>query len=155
MIRLQRSSISAVARGQFDVISEARKESRPMSRQTLVFGGILILLGLGGFLGTGARSVTALIPAFVGLPMVALGLVALRGSERSSGYALGAAVALALLGFAGAARGLIKLPELLAGGDVERPIAIVMQSAMALVCAVFVALGIRWAVSSRARRDRE
>jgi hypothetical protein len=123
-----------------------------MPRYALIFGSALVLLGLGGFLATGARAVTALIPAFVGLPLVVLGVVGLRGSERSRRHSMHAAVLLALLGFAGAAPGLIGLTRLLGGGDVKRPAAAVMQSAMALVCLAFVALGVRSFLSARAQR---
>jgi hypothetical protein len=125
-----------------------------MPGYTLVSGCVLVLLGVGGYLGTGARSVTALIPAFAGIPLVILGVVAMKGSERSRKHAMHAAVALALLGFAGAARGLAGLAAMLAGGDVQRPTAIVMQSLMALVCAAFVALGVQSFLAARARRKR-
>ena len=36
-----------------------------MARTTILFGVLLILLGLGFFLGTGATHVTALIPAAI------------------------------------------------------------------------------------------
>ena len=123
-----------------------------MPTYTLIFGSALLLLGLGGFLATGAHAVTALIPAFVGLPLVVLGMVGLRGSERSRRHSMHAAVLLALLGFAGAAPGLIALTRLLGGEDVKRPAAAVMQSAMAIVCLAFVALGVRSFLSARAQR---
>jgi hypothetical protein len=123
-----------------------------MPKYALAFGTILVLLGLGGFLGTDARSVTALIPAFVGIVLLLLGATALIGSERSRKHAMHAAIVLATLGFAGAARGLIGLAVLTGGGTVERPVAVVMQSLMALLCAAFVVLGVRSFLSARARR---
>lgn len=125
-----------------------------MPTYTLIFGSALVLLGLGGFLATGARAVTALIPVFLGLPVVILGVVALKGSERARRHSMHAAVLLALLGFVGSAPGLIGLIRLLGGGDVKRPAAAVMQSAMALVCLAFIAFGVRSFLSARARRRR-
>ena len=123
-----------------------------MPTYTLIFGSALVLLGLGGFLATGARAVTALIPVFLALPLVTLGLVALKGSERARRQSMHAAVLRALLGFVGSAQGLIGLARLLGGGDMNRPVAAVMQSAMALVCLAFIALGVRSFISARARR---
>jgi len=125
-----------------------------MPTYALIFGSALVLLGLGGFLATGAYAVTALIPAFFGLPLVILGLVGLRGSERARRHSMHAAVLLAMLGFAGAAPGLIGLARLLGGGEVKRPTAAVMQSAMALVCLAFVAIGVWSFLSARAQRRR-
>lgn len=125
-----------------------------MPTYTLIFGSALVLLGLGGFLATGARAATALIPSFLGLPLVILGVVALRGSERARRHSMHAAVLLALLGFVGSAQGLIGLARLLSGGDVKRPAAAVTQSVMALVCLAFIALGVRSFLFARARRRR-
>ena len=74
---------------------------------TVVFGIILIAMGAGGYFGTGSESVTALIPAFFGVPMVIAGLLARQ--EKFLKHAMHAAALLALLGAAGAGRGLAKL----------------------------------------------
>ena len=125
-----------------------------MPTYTVIFGSALMLLGLGGFLATGARAATALIPVFLGLPLVILGVVALKGSERARRHSMHAAVLLAMLGFVGSAPGLIGLARLLGGEDVNRPAAAVMQSAMALVCLAFIAFGVWSFLSVRARRRR-
>ena len=52
-----------------------------MQRLTLVIGGILVVLGVVAYVATGAASVTALIPAFVGLLLVICGLIAGRGER--------------------------------------------------------------------------
>jgi len=125
-----------------------------MPTSTVIFGSALVLLGLGGFLATGARAATALIPLFLGVPVVILGGVALKGSERARRHSMHAAVLLALLGFLGSAPGLIGIARLLGGGDVKRPAAAVMQGAMALICLVFIVLGVRSFLIARARRRR-
>ncbi len=109
-----------------------------MAKITIGLGVVLIALGLGSYFGTGRASVTALIPAFFGLPLLLLGLVALKERMRKS--AMHVAVILGLLGFAGTVRGLMKLPALLTGGELERPTAVAVQAAMAIVCFVFVLL---------------
>ena len=111
-----------------------------MAKITIGLGFVLIGLGLGSYFGTGRASVTALIPAFFGLPLLLLGLVALN--ERMRKTAMHIAVVIGLLGFAGTVRGLMKLPELLTGGGLERPAAVAVQAAMAIACFVFVLLGV-------------
>ena len=109
-----------------------------MVKTTIGLGLVLIALGLGSYFGAGRVSVTALIPAFFGLPLLLLGLVAVN--ERMRKTAIHFAVVTGLLGFAGTVRGLLKLPVLLSGGQVERPTAVAVQSAMAVVCLVYVLL---------------
>ena len=112
-----------------------------MAALTACFGLLLVVLGLGGYFGTRRVSKTALIPAFIGLPILILGLVAL--SETATRPAIIAATIVAILGFCGAARGLPKLVKMLTGATVERPIAAVMQSVMAFLCLGYVA----WAIT--------
>lgn len=117
-----------------------------MASATIGFGVLLILLGLGGYFGTGRVSITALIPAFFGLPILILGLVA--GAEGAQRPALWAAVVLCFLGFGGAGRGLPQLARLLSGGTVNRPVAAVMQSLMAILCLGFGIWLIVWLVTN-------
>ncbi len=109
-----------------------------MAKITIGLGFVLIALGLGSYFGTGRASVTALIPAFFGLPLLILGLVA--RNERRRKTAIPIAVGIGLLGFAGTVTGLTKLPVLLTGGELARPAAVAVQSAMAIVCVIFVLL---------------
>jgi hypothetical protein len=114
---------------------------------TIVLGSLLIAIGVGFYFGTGATSVTALIPAFLGVPIEIAGAMALREGWRK--HAMHAAVLLALLGFLGSARGLLQLPALLTGAELARPAAIVAQSLTALLCLFFVALAVRSFVQAR------
>ncbi len=109
-----------------------------MAKITIGLGLVLIVLGLGGYFGTGREHGTALIPALFGLPLLILGLIALK--ERMRKGAMHVAVVIGLLGFAGTVSGLMKLPLLLTGGDLARPGAVAVQAAMAIVCFVFVLL---------------
>ena len=109
-----------------------------MAKITIGLGFLLIALGLGSYFGTGRASVTALIPAFFGLPLLLLGLVALN--ERMRKTAILIAVVIGLLGFAGTVSGLMKLPMLVTGGELERPTAVGVQAAMAVLCFGFVLL---------------
>ena len=109
-----------------------------MATITIGLGLVLIALGLGGYFGTGRESLTALIPVLFGLPLVLLGVVALKGHMRK--HAMHAAAVIGLLGFAGTVKGLMKLPLLLTGGELARPAAVAVQAAMAIVCLLFVVL---------------
>jgi len=49
---------------------------------TQAVGGALVLEGLGFYFGTGMESFTALIPGFVGVPLILLGILAGKMPER-------------------------------------------------------------------------
>ena len=116
-----------------------------MASTTIVFGVLLLLLGLGGYVLSGAASVTALIPAFLGLPLMLLGFLARSESMRR--HAMHAAAALALMGWAGAVFSLMRTPT-----GPRSPAAVFSQGAMVLLTAVFVALCVRSFISARRAR---
>lgn len=113
-----------------------------MASVTASFGLLLVVLGLGGYFGTRRVSKTALIPAFIGLPILILGLVGL--SETATKPAIIAATVVAFLGFCGASRGLPKLVKMLSGVTIERPIAAIMQSVMAVLCLGYAVWATTW-----------
>ncbi|HJK96641.1 MAG TPA: hypothetical protein RMF84_05435 [Polyangiaceae bacterium LLY-WYZ-14_1] len=98
-----------------------------MAGTTISVGGLLILVGLVGYVQSGMASVTALIPAFFGIVLLLLGLVARQEKRRA--LAMHIAVALALVGCLATFRGVLQLPALLGGGTVGRPLAVASQSA--------------------------
>lgn len=109
-----------------------------MARTTIIFGVVLVALGIGGYLASGGVSVTALIPAAFGVVLTMLGWIAVNQRYRQPALYLAAAVA--LVGFLGSVRGLTGMVDLLSGAEVERPAAMVSQSVMALVTAIFLGL---------------
>lgn len=122
-----------------------------MAKVTILTGLILVVMGLGGYFGSGGASVTALIPAFFGLPILAAGFIALNETRRK--HAIHSAVALALIGFLGSVPGLLKLGSLLSG-TAERPMAVAMQGAMALLLAVYIVLCVQSFIAARKARQR-
>ena len=122
-----------------------------MANVGIAFGIILILLGLGAYFGTGGQSVTALIPAFIGLPIAALGFVA-RDPRRRKG-AMHASLVLALLGFLGSARGIPGAIALAQGEEVARPTAVIVQTVMAVLCAIFLAVAVKSFLNARRGRS--
>ena len=121
-----------------------------MAATTLTLGIVLALLGVGAYFGTGAQSVTALIPTFFGVPFVILGLLA--RDERKVKATMHVAAVLALVGLMGSARGIPGVIALLGGGEVARPAAAVVQALMAGLCLVFLILAVRSFVQARRSR---
>lgn len=121
-----------------------------MAKITLWFGLGLMALGIVGYIGSGAESFTALIPAVLGLVLAVLGVVGAQESRRM--MAMHIAVLVAVIGIIGSVGGLTSLPDLLSGNDVERPWAVGVQSIMTIVLVVYVALGVRSFIAARRAR---
>jgi len=116
-----------------------------MASTTLVFGVLLVLLGVGGYVLSGTSSVTALIPAFFGLPLLGLGLLARSESMRK--HAMHGAATLALVGCAGALFSLLRTTT-----GPRSPVAVFSQAAMVVLTAAFVALCVRSFKAARLAR---
>jgi len=67
-----------------------------VSKIAVTVGILLAIQGAGFYVGSASRSVTALIPFLVGLPIAVLGVVARKESARK--HAMHAAAALAAVG---------------------------------------------------------
>jgi O-antigen/teichoic acid export membrane protein len=120
-----------------------------MPATTIALGAALIVLGLGGYVLTGAVSLTALIPAAFGLLLVLAGVFA--RDERKRMHAMHAAVVIALLGFLGSARGLLGIGKVFDGTAV-RPAAIVAQTIMALLTLGYIVVAVRSFIQARKAR---
>jgi hypothetical protein len=116
---------------------------------TIALGVALIILGLAGYLMTGAASLTALIPAAFGLVIAVLGLIA--RDDRKRKHAMHAAVVVALLGFLGSVRGLLQIGSVF-DGTAARPAAVVSQTIMAALTLGYIATAVRSFVKARANR---
>ncbi len=114
-------------------------------------GAFLSLLGFIGYAASGAESITALIPSFFGIPILVLGLLGRK--ERLRKHMMHVVAALAVIGFAGSARGLASLVDMLGGQEAARPLAVIMQSIMALLTLGFVILAIKSFVDARRQRS--
>jgi fluoride ion exporter CrcB/FEX len=93
---------------------------------------------------------TALIPAAFGLLLVVFG--AMARDEKKRKMAMHIAVTVGLLGFLGTVPGLLKIGTLLSGGTVERPAAVISQSIMAVLMAVYVGMCVKSFIDARKRR---
>lgn len=112
----------------------------------IVYGILMIILGVAAYYGTGATSTTALIPAFLGLPAVLLGLLA-RAKESLRMHAMHVVVLIALVALIG---GIARLVS--AGVDTGR-VAFWIQLAMIVFSGVFMALAIKSFIDARRARE--
>ena len=122
-----------------------------MAKISITFGIILIILGLISYFGISSESITALIPTFLGIPVLILGFLGLN--EKYLKHAMHGTAVLMLLGFGGTVGGLIKFFRMLGGEVFERPSAITIQAIMALICLVFLILAIKSFIDARRKRS--
>ena len=117
---------------------------------SIICGVLLILIGIAGYLSgvtNDKASVTALIPAFIGVVMALLGVLA-GMKEGLRKHLMHAAIVVALLGFiATAGRLMSKMSELSASP------AVLSQASTAIVCLAFVILAIRSFAAARRERN--
>ena len=118
-----------------------------MPTKTIVYGILLVVLGIGGYILTQGVSMTALIPAVFGIVQIGLGLIAQNESRRK--HAMHIAAALGVLGFFGSFKGLIKVIASMTGAGLDRPAAAYRQSIMALLSAIFVWLCVNSFIQAR------
>ncbi len=120
-----------------------------MPTLALLVGIVLVAVGLGTYVGTGAHAPTALIPAGLGVLIALAGLLARNPRLRM--HAMHAAVLVALLGILGCIPGVLRLPALL-GGTAERPVAVIAQLVTFVVCLAFVVSAVRSFIEARRGR---
>jgi len=121
----------------------------PVASTTIALGITLIVLGLAGYFLTGAASLTALIPAAFGLLLALAGLLA--RDDRKRMHAIHAAVVIALLGFLGSVRGLLRIGDVFHATS-ARPAAIVAQSIMAVLTLAYIVIAVRSFIQARKAR---
>lgn len=123
-----------------------------MAKLTIVYGVIFIFMGLYGYFGISSESVTALIPAFFGIPLLVLGWLGLN--EKYLKHTMHIAAVLNLLGFAGTISGLIKFIKMLGGAETARPAAVTVQAIMAVLCLVFLIFAVKSFIDARKNRSK-
>jgi uncharacterized membrane protein len=120
-----------------------------MGPVAILFGVLLMLLGIGFYFGTDRVSLTALIPGAFGIVLIVLGVLA--GQQKLRKHVMHAAAALALLGVVMA---LIRLWPVIRTGEAAKPAAAVELALMAVLCAAFVGLCVRSFIAARRGRDQ-
>jgi hypothetical protein len=123
-----------------------------MVKITCLYAIALIVLGVGGYAVSDGASVTALIPAFFGVVFFVLASLARKEPLRK--HMMHVASFLAVVAVVGTATGLGGLLTLLQGGDVERPLAAISRSVMALLSLVYFGFCIQSFVRARWARKK-
>ena len=123
-----------------------------MAKLTIMFGVVLILLGLVGFFASPLHSPTALIPSIVGLILAILGFIALTDDTKKRMLFMHIAVTVGLLGFLFTTPGLVDVLRMARGIAVKRPAAAEEQAVMWILCGIFVAFCVRSFINARRSR---
>ena len=124
-----------------------------MARLTIVVALILIILGVAVFVATGSHAPTALIPAYFGILLGILGVLANTGNRKRRMLFMHIAVTVGLIGFVFPGwRGVGDLITQMHGQIILRPIAMKEELAMGAICLVYVLLCVRSFISARRNR---
>lgn len=119
-----------------------------MPQMAMLFGGLQIALGIIVYLATGSKSVTALIPSFLGILLVISGVIALKPNLRK--HAMHGAAMLGLLGT------LLPLgraiPALARGKANISDLSIISMLLMAALSLIFLVLCVRSFIAARRAR---
>ena len=123
-----------------------------MAKLTMVFGVLLIGVGIAGFVGTGSAHPTALIPSLIGLIVLVCGVIANTDDVKRRALWMHVAVTVGLLGFLSTIKAAVDVNRLAHGVYFEHPIAVEEKAATCLLCLIFVAFCIRSFVAARRLR---
>lgn len=120
-----------------------------MAKVTILFGLLLIILGVAGYVGTGWRAPTALIPMYVGIVFTILGFFARRGTPKRRMTVMHIAVTLGLLCFLGTALSIWHFIQMEMGHPMARPIAVEDKAVFSVLMLIYVLLCVRSFIKAR------
>ncbi|HVJ07722.1 MAG TPA: hypothetical protein VM554_05020 [Acidisarcina sp.] len=120
-----------------------------MAKVTVVFGILLILLGVIGFVGTGSTHYTALIPCAFGVLLAIFGLLAKTPDASRRKLFMHIAVTVGLLGFLGTVKSVVNFFQMMQGQPFPYPAAVEAKAAMAALTFVYVVLCVRSFIAAR------
>lgn len=125
-----------------------------MAKLAIVFGVLLVVLGVAGFVMTGNVHPTALIPAWFGLALVICGGMANTPDARRRMLWMHIAVTIGLVGFV--FPGVMAIREGMAAHGVPamhtEAVAFKHQVAMSILCLIFTAVCVRSFIAARRGR---
>ena len=125
-----------------------------MAKVSLVFAILLAVLGLGFYFGTGSQHPTALIPLWFGLALGVFGFFAISPNEGRRKLFMHINVTIGVIGFFGAAiQAIREFGNARSAGLDPNYIAIIAQSAMALILLVYVLMCVRSFIEARRARE--
>ncbi len=123
-----------------------------MAKLTIVFGIVLILLGIFSYVETGHQYPTSLIPAGFGILLALFGGLALSPDEKKRKLFMHIAVTLGLVGFLFTVKGLAQYVLMLQGHTYALPAAVEEKAAMSALMLLFVILCVRSFIAVRRAR---
>ncbi len=123
-----------------------------MARLTILFGIVLILLGVFTYMGTGSKFPTSLIPAAFGVLLAICGALARTTDLKRRALWMHIAVTLGLLGFLATAKSIFDYVRLKQGAQFKFPVAVEEKAAMAVLLLVFTILCVRSFIQARRTR---
>ncbi|MGC2401267.1 MAG: hypothetical protein WA510_15845 [Acidobacteriaceae bacterium] len=123
-----------------------------MAKLTVLFGILLILLGGAGYMLTGEKFPTSLIPGAFGVLLVAFGSLAEGPDPKRRMLFMHIAVTIGLLGFLFTAPALVQVVELFKGKLFPYPAAVEEKAAMSALLLIYVLLCVRSFIAARRSR---
>ncbi len=123
-----------------------------MARLTILFGIVLILLGVLTYMGTGRMYPTSLIPAYFGAILGVCGYMARTTDLKRRALMMHIAVTVGLLGFLGTVKAIFDYVRMKQGVQFKLPLAVEEKAAMSVLLLVFVLLCVRNFIQTRRAR---
>jgi uncharacterized membrane protein HdeD (DUF308 family) len=123
-----------------------------MAKLTIVFGTLLILLGLIGYFATGSAHPTALIPSLLGIFFIFFGVMAKSEDTKKRMLWMHISVTVALLGFLSMIPADIDVIRLSRGVYFPYPAAVEEKAVMSLLCLLYVLFCVRSFINARRSR---
>lgn len=120
-----------------------------MAKVTILFGLLLIVLGVTGYVGTGWQAPTALIPMYIGIVFTILGFLARRGSQKRRMTVMHIAVTLATLCFLLLSLNIWYFIQIMMGHPMLRPIAVEDKAVVSFLMLIYVLLCVRSFIKAR------
>ncbi|MEO6906532.1 MAG: hypothetical protein ABI210_01450 [Abditibacteriaceae bacterium] len=118
-----------------------------MAIAAIVTGALLILSGVGFYVGFSPHHFTALIPAVLGIVILVLGFLA--RNEKMRRHAMHGAMVFGLIGFLGSLMGIPSWINMVLGKPAFRPQAAQAQFLMFVICGVFLVMCVRSFMQAR------
>ena len=123
-----------------------------MAKLTIVFGVLLIIVGVTGFALTGSNHPTALIPAFLGALLAVSGGLANTEDPKRRMLWMHIAVTIGLVSVLATLKSTYDVFQLAHGVEYPHPIAIEEKAATCLLSLIFVAFCVRSFIEARRTR---
>lgn len=123
-----------------------------MAKLTIVFGVLLIAVGVAGFVLTGSNHYTALIPSLIGLILAMSGALANTEDAKKRMLWMHIAVTVGLLGALMTLKSAYDVFRMAHGVQYPHPIAVEERAATCLLCLIFVGFCVRSFIEARRTR---